>query len=69
MMNRKQKISFASNCLIFVFTVFATVSMMIGFAMTTAQRHCERSEAIHKRKLHRIRQILLYSTSIFSSVP
>ncbi len=26
MMNRKQKISFALNCLIFVFTVFATVN-------------------------------------------
>ena len=30
-MNKKQKASFVLNCLIFVFTVFATVSMLIGF--------------------------------------
>ncbi len=38
MMNRKQKISFASNCLIFVFTVFATVSMMIGFNFMSGEK-------------------------------
>lgn len=38
MMNRKQKISFALNCLIFVFTVFATVSMMIGFNFMSGEK-------------------------------
>ena len=30
-MNKRQKVSFVLNCLIFLITVFATVSMIIGF--------------------------------------
>lgn len=37
-MNKKQKISFVLNCLIFVFTVFATVSMIIGFEFMTGTK-------------------------------
>ena len=37
-MNKKQKISFILNCLIFVFTVFATISMMIGFDFMSGTR-------------------------------
>ena len=37
-MNRKQKISFVLNFLIFLFTVFATVSMMIGFNFMSGEK-------------------------------
>ena len=37
-MNKKQKVSMVLNCLIFVFTVFATVSMLIGFEFMSGER-------------------------------
>ena len=37
-MTKKQKISFILNCLIFVFTLFATISMMIGFEFMSGTR-------------------------------
>ncbi len=37
-MNKKQKVSIVLNCLIFVFTVFATVSMMIGFNFMSGEK-------------------------------
>ncbi len=37
-MNKKDKISFILNCLVFVFTVFATVSMLVGFNFMSGEK-------------------------------
>ncbi len=37
-MNKKDKFSFILNCFIFVFTVFATVSMLVGFNFMSGEK-------------------------------